>query len=291
MDSEITRSGAGELKISPAVKKDDRILPATHWLALFIIPFLVVAAVMLYFWPNQTDKTFAWTIKPPMTPMMLAAAYMGGIYFFVRTAMARRWHMVKVGFPPVTAFATLLSIATIIHWDRFNHTHISFFTWTALYFTTPFLVFAVWLRNRRHDSGQAAPGEVILPLVLRILIGAIGETVLLVSLLFFFSPQLMISIWPWMLTPLTARVMGAMFALPGIVGLGIGMERRWSSARIILESQAFSILMILIAAARARADFNPANIITWLFVACLAGLLFLIIMLYAGMEIYRAARG
>jgi hypothetical protein len=290
VDSQISKSNSEEYKISPAFTPDDGILPVTHWLALFIILFLIVAAVLLYVWPNQTDKTFAWTIKPSMTPMMLAAAYMGGIYFFVRTALAHRWHTIKVGFLPVTAFAGLLGIATILHWDRFNHSHISFITWTALYFTTPILVFAVWLRNRKLDSGRVLSGDVILPLVARILVGIIGGVTLLVSLFLFFSPQLMIGIWPWMLTPLTARVMGAMFALPGIVGLGIGMERRWSAAQIILESQAFSILMILIAAARAWADFNPTNIVTWLFLGGLAGLLILIICLYAGMEIYRGAR-
>ena len=52
-----------------------------------------------------------------------------------------------------------------------------------------------------------------------------------------------------MLTPLTARVVGAMFALPGVVGLGIALEPRWSAARILLEAHACSIAMILIAAA------------------------------------------
>src|SRR6266700_7376359 len=140
---------------SSGLTHDDRILPETRWLAALIIPFLVVAFIILYFWPNDTDKLFAWTIKPTMTPMMLAAAYFGGIYFFTRAILAKQWHLVKVGFLPVTAFASLLGIATILHWDRFNHSHISFYTWAALYFTTPFLVFAVWLRNRTTDPGTA----------------------------------------------------------------------------------------------------------------------------------------
>jgi hypothetical protein len=275
---------------SPPLTRDDVVLPETRWLALFIIPFLVAAASLLYIWPNNTDKTFAWTIKPSMTPMMLAAAYMGGIYFFARAARAQRWHTIQVGFLPVTAFASLLGLATILHWDRFNHSHISFFVWTALYFTTPFLVLAVWFRNRRHDPVRAAPGETILPLFFRLVIGAVGAVTLVVSLFLFLSPALMIDWWPWMLTPLTARVLGAMFALPGIVGLGIAAEPRWSGARIILESQAFSILMILIAAGRAWNDFNHANLVSWLFVGGLVGLWFLIAALYAGMEISRHTR-
>jgi len=262
----------------------DAVLPLTRWLALVIIPFLVVAAALLYIWPNNTDQTFAWAIKPSMTAMMLAAAYMGGIVFFVQVLRARSWHSIKVGFLPVTAFAGLLGIATILHWDRFNHSHISFFTWTALYFTTPFLVFGVWLRNRKFDAPKTTWNELLLPGTLRYILGAVGILTMLVSLGLFLFPQIMISAWPWTLTPLTARVLGAMFALPGMVGLGIALEPRWSAARIILQAQGFSILMILIAAARAWGNFNPSNPVTWLFLGGLAALLVLIIALYASME-------
>ncbi|HAT45901.1 MAG TPA: hypothetical protein DCS90_12445, partial [Ktedonobacter sp.] len=102
--------------------------------------------------------------------------------------------------------------------------------------------------------GTAESNETIIPQVIRLFIGVIGVITLAVSLLLFLQPALMIGLWPWMLTPLTARVVGAMFALPGVVGLGIALEQRWSAARIILEAQAFSILMILIAAVRAWSD-------------------------------------
>ncbi|MDQ6660469.1 MAG: hypothetical protein M3Z24_05835 [Chloroflexota bacterium] len=269
------------------VVRDDRILPETRWLAVLIIPFLVAASILLFVWPNDTDKLFAWTIKPAMTPMMLAAAYLGGIYFFTRAALAKRWHLVNLGFLPVIAFASLLGIATILHWDRFNHSHISFYTWATLYFTTPFLVLAVWLRNRTTDRGTIEPSELIIPPVIRLFIGIIGLITLVVSLLLFLQPDLMIRQWPWMLTPLTARVVGAMFALPGVVGLGIALEKRWSAARIILEAQAFSIVMILIATARAWGDFEQSNAITWLFVGGLSFLLVALAALYASIEIHR----
>src|SRR5437879_4609439 len=107
--------------------RNDRILPETRWLAVLIIPFLVAAFILLYFWPNDTDKLFAWTIKPAMTPMMLAAAYLGGIYFFTRVLLAKQWHLVKVGFFAVTAFASLLGLATVLQWHRFTHSPISLY--------------------------------------------------------------------------------------------------------------------------------------------------------------------
>lgn len=137
------------------------------------------------------------------------------------------------------------------------------------------------------DPSTAEPNEVIIPQGMRLFIGVIGVITLVVSLLLFLQPALMIRLWPWMLTPLTARVAGAMFALPGLVGLGIALEKRWSAARIILEAQAFSIVLILIAAARAWSDFEQSNLSTWLFVGGLSFLLVALAALYTGIELHR----
>ena len=264
--------------------RDDHIYRFTWLLAVIIIPFLIVAWIILYLLPTRSGELFAWPVKPPMTAMMLGAAYLGGVYFFVRVVFAKQWHTIKAGFLPVTLFASLLGIATLLHWDKFTHDHISFFTWAVLYFTTPFLVVGTWWFNRRTDPRTLDSGDVALPIWMRWLLGIAGAITLTISLSLFLFPQLMIGVWPWTLTPLTARVMGAMFALPGLVGLGIASDQRWSAARIILQAQAFSIALILIAAATSWSDFNPANIATWLFVGGLSTLLIGIIILYVIME-------
>ncbi len=146
--------------------------------------------------------------------------------------------------------------------------------------TTPFLVLATWLRNRSQDPGVLEPGNVMIPFVWRVGMGIVGAVTVLVSLLLFVQPELMIAAWPWQLTPLTARVLGAMFALPGLVGLGIALDSRWSAARLILQAQAFSILFILISAARAWGDFDRANPIAYGFTAGLALLLAAIVVFF-----------
>ncbi len=133
--------------------RDDRVLLATRWLSALIVPFLLAAFGVLYLLPDHTGELFAWNIQPRMTAMMLGEAYLAGAYFFVRAVLSPRWHWVAVGFLPVTTFATLMGISTILHWDRFNHGSFAFWTWVVLYFTTPFLVPAVWWRNRKTDPG------------------------------------------------------------------------------------------------------------------------------------------
>jgi hypothetical protein len=270
-----------------SVKRDDKIYRETKWLSAIIIPFLIAAFYILYLKPTETKALFAWEINPTMTAMMLGAIYIGGAYFFLRVLGAQRWHWIKIGFLPVTIFASLLGIATLLHWDRFTHGHISFITWAALYFTTPFLVVATWLRNRVTDPGTPDPDDVILPQVVRVAMSIIGVTSFLVSIALFLQPQLMIDVWPWTLTPLTARVVGAMFAL-GLTALGIGLEKRWSSVRLMLQAQFFMMVMVLTAAIRAWGEFDQTKPSTWIFITGLVIVILATISFYLFMERQRA---
>jgi hypothetical protein len=253
-------AGEGE-----SVAGDDVVLPATRALSAVIVPFLVVAFVVLYVFPRRTDRLFAWTITPPMTPMTLGAVYLGGAYFFVRAFRAAAWHTVKAGFVAVGTFASFMGVATVIHWDRFNHAHVAFWLWAGLYFTTPFLVWGVWAANRRRDS-RSRPEELLLPPVARLVIGATGAVAVLVGLFLFLLPGRAIDVWPWQLTPLTSRVLGAIFML-GIAALGVVTDARWSAARLMLQVEVFMLTLILVAAARAHADFDTSRVMTWLFLA------------------------
>jgi len=264
--------------------RDDRVLPETRWLSAIMIPFLVVAFGILYLLPDHTQELFAWTIRPRMTPMMLGAAYLGGAYFFVCAATFARWHWVKVGFLPVTTFATCMGIATLLHWNIFNHSHISFFAWAILYFTTPFLVLGAWLRNRHTDPGTPDDNDFIVPQSVRLVIGSIGLITLLISIFLFLRPELMIRVWPWKLTPLTARVMGGLFALTGVGEICIALDARWSAVRIALQSQMIGVAAIVVAIFVSWSNFDQANLFTWGFVG---GMFFLLIaspMLYLWLE-------
>src|SRR5947209_4556306 len=265
--------------------RSDRVFPETRWVSAIIVPFLVAAFVILYLFPDHTQELFAWGIQPHMSAMMLAAAYLGGAYFFVRAATSARWHWVKVGFLPVTTFAALMGIATILHWDRFNHGSPSFFAWVGLYFTTPFIVFLLWLRNRSADPGATdTSADHAVPNLVRLLIGLVGGLTVLTSIVLFLQPRFMISTWPWQLTPLTARVMGALFALTGVGELAIALDVRWSAVRIALQSQMIGVALIAIAIVFSWSNFHQANPLTWIFIASILFLLIASPLLYIWME-------
>ena len=234
--------------------RDDGVRPFTRVVGAAVLPFLAAAVVLLYILPTRTEQLFAWTILPPLTAMFLGAAYIGGIWFFVRVVAGRRWHRVKFGFPAVVVFAGLLAIATFVHWDRFHFGHISFYTWVTLYVVTPFLVAAAALVNWPADPGGFEERDYDVPFAPRAALALIGALALVCGLLMFVFPAALVDSWAWQLTPLTARVVGAILTLPGAVNLWLLVDSRWSAFRWIFQAELASLTFIVIAVVVARDD-------------------------------------
>ena len=285
LEGSVLPSGTGNRQMRREnLVRDDRVLLATRWLSAIIIPFLLAAFGVLYLLPEHTGELFAWNIQPRMTAMMLGEAYLAGAYFFVRAVFSARWHWVAVGFLPVTTFATLMGISTILYWGRFNHSSAAFWTWVVLYFATPFLVPAVWWLNRKTDPGTPDTRDLLVPASVRWVFGTLGVGTVLIGLLFFLQPDFMIGAWPWKLTLLTARVMGTMFALAGAGAICIALDARWSAVRIAFQSQMIALALVVLAIVFSWSNFRQANPLTWVFVA---GMLFLLVtspMFYLWME-------
>src|SRR6188472_2715863 len=252
--------------------RDDRVFRSTRLLGAVIVPFLVVAFALLYFFPDDTRHWFAWDVQPTITPQVMGAGYIAGAYFFFRVARERRWHRIQVGFLPVTAFTLFMAIGTFNHLDRFATTHVAFWIWVGLYVTTPVLVPLAWWRNRATDPGTPEPGEPALPRFVRPALLTVGGAQSLVALVLLLSPATMIEHWPWALTPLTAQTLGGWFALPGVTALMMALDGRRSAIRITLESQLIGLALILFGVARAWDDIDTSNPLAYALVAGLSGL-------------------
>src|SRR3954464_867653 len=254
------------------MERDDRVFATTRLLAMVIVPFLVVAFALLYFFPDDTRHWFAWDVQPTITPLVMGAGYIAGAYFFVRVAFETHWHRVHVGFLPVTAFTLFMAIGTFAHLDRFATEHVAFWIWVGLYVTTRVLAPLAWWRNRATDPGTPEPDEPALPRFVRPALLSAGAFQSAVALALLLSPSTMIEHWPWTLTPLTAQTLGGWFALPGVTALMMGLDGRWSAIRITLESQLIGLALILLATARAWEDVDTTNPLAYVFVAGIAGL-------------------
>jgi hypothetical protein len=261
------------------------VLPGTRVLAAVIVPFLVLAFAVLFPVPTDTRHLFAWQIRPTMSPMVLGAVYLGGAYFFARVVPAGQWHTVAGGFPPVAVFAGLMGITTVLHWDRFLHDNVAFWLWVALYFTTPVLVLATFLVNQREYL-PAGPDDLVLSPLAAGAVVAVGSASVVTGAFLYLFPARAIAIWPWHLTTLTARMLGAIFAL-GLAGLGAIRERRWSAARLLLQVAGLMLALIFAAGIRARAEFDTGRALTWILLVGFAGTALAGAGLYVRMETRR----
>lgn len=234
----------------------DRVLAPTRWAARIVIPVLVAAFVILYGFPQSTRALWAWTISPDMTAMAMGGGYLAGAWFFWRVATSSAWHEVGHGVLAVSFFASLLLVATLLHWDRFNHDHVSFWAWLALYVITPPLLPTLWWLNRRHDPRGPSPGERLLPRGLRAGLVAVGAFQGFVAVQLAVYPATANRWWPWQLTPLTSRTLAAFIAFPAVMFTCAAIDRRWSSFRIPFEVMTIGVVLYAVAALRAIGDFR-----------------------------------
>jgi hypothetical protein len=152
-------------------------------------------------------------------------------------------------------------IATFLHWEKFSHGRPAFTAWLVLYMITPFLVPAVWLFNRRTDPRRPQSGQGFVSKPFRIAARSVGIIVLACAAAAFLDTDLIIRIWPWSLTALTARVLAGWQAVIGVSLLSLASDPRWTAWRAFLESLFLAHVFIFIAAAMKPGDFkvSPFN--------------------------------
>lgn len=257
------------------------MLTATKVTALVIIPVLVAAFVILFFLPDRTDELWAWTMRPDMTPINMGAGYLGGAWFFTRVATNRHPGRVVGGLAAASVFTLLLGLGTFLHWDRFNHDHVSFWAWLFLYVVSPVLLPVLAVANRRagladHDE-PADQAEI--PGWARTFLAVAGAASVLGALVTFAVPRLAVDSWPWPLTPLTARSLSAYVAFTGLFLLTPLIDRRWTSVRIGVEAVTVGLVMTGIGALRARNDFTGPRPSVVGFAAALVALLAVLVIL------------
>jgi surface polysaccharide O-acyltransferase-like enzyme len=111
----------------------------------------------------------------------------------------------------------------------------------------------------------------------------VAAVLLVEAAVFFISPQTAIDLWPWTLTPLTARVIASFTAQVGIGALLLSLDRRWSAWRLIVQTFFVATALLLVGAVRAWDDFDTGNVMTYLYVGCLVASDVALVLLYRSM--------
>jgi hypothetical protein len=187
--------------------------PGLRWFFGVSAGLAGVAGLELFVGASDTDRFFSWTIAPPLTAAFMGAAYWAAMVLLAWAARQRSWAGARTALPAVFTIAVLLLIATVIHLDRFHHDLFGRF-WELVYvIVVPLLVYLVWSQVRR--AAPVGPADRPLPWWLRAVLCLQALVMLALGAALFVAPVGASSLWPWELTPLTGRAVGAF-----LVGFG-----------------------------------------------------------------------
>ncbi|MDQ3660648.1 MAG: hypothetical protein M3454_06230 [Actinomycetota bacterium] len=205
------------------------------WVAGFLV---LLAGSTLFIFTEQTESWFAWTIDLPLTAAFLGAGYWASVAFEWLAARERAWIYARISVPSVFVFTFLTLIATLIHLELF-HLGSSFpsgtqaiaWAWIAIYASVPVAMAWLWVTQSRaqgKDPAKTAP----LPGAIRTMLVIHGAMMLPLGAYLFLAPERALSLWPWALTPLTGRAVGAWVFSVGITAAQAARENDLERIRV-----------------------------------------------------------
>jgi hypothetical protein len=247
------------------MKRSSRILFAAACV------LVLAAGFSLFVLSEQTDRFFAWTIDPPITAAFMGAAYFSAAVLQFGASRETSWSRAGAILPGIIVFTLMTLAATLIHIDRFHMDSPIAWTWLFVYLAFPPFGIAVLLNQGVWvERGRS----VVHPLsgASRVLIAAQAIPLTIFGLLLFAIPATTLTFWPWTLTPLTARAIGAW-----LVGMGITAALEYfrndeTLSRLLSAGKLVLVALIALAVLRYSADVQWGEVPAWLF-ALVLGLL------------------
>ena len=170
----------------------------------------LIAGVLLFAGADDTDEWFSWTIQPPLSAAALGAYYWGACALLAAASRSPSWAGARPVVLPVLVIAMVLLVITLVHLDKFDLESLFGVFWLCAYIVAPPLL-AAGIALERAASGPRAAAAVgrRLPGALRAALAAEAALLLFASALMLLAPGTAAELWPWALTPLTSRALGA----------------------------------------------------------------------------------
>jgi len=233
--------------------RPDRLERSTRILLVAFVCLTLVATNQLFVLARRTATLFSWTIQPPLSAAFLGASYAAGCVLSVLALRSRSWRDARTPLVTVLVFAVLTLAATLLHLDRF-HFHApglaavgAAWVWLVVYLVVPVALLVVVVRQARvaHPARGAATPRTrrTLPRWLVGLLGLQGVVLGASAVALFLVPPATAHLWPWMLTPLTARMIAAWLAALAVAAL-LSL-REGDVARVRIPAFAYVVFGVL----------------------------------------------
>jgi hypothetical protein len=238
----------------PAMPEEraDRVLPLTRLALVLGLLLAVVAGVQLFLLSHRTAEFFAWTVGAPVTAAFLGAGYWSTLPSLALALRMKQWLEVRVLLVAVLVFCLFVAFATLAHLNLFHLSSAGLvargaaWAWLIVYFGLPWLiVVALVLQERMGGAPDSDPAQPM-PGWVRAWLVVIGLILTLLGLTMTLAPSSVAAFWPWPLTPLTGRAIGAWWLILATCawwGVRVGDWRQVRSAMPFLI--AFFLLQIL----------------------------------------------
>jgi uncharacterized membrane protein len=222
------------------------ILPATRMLLTVFGALTALAFLALFVMAAHTDRYFAWTITPPATAAFLGGAYAAGCVGVVLGLRSNRWLGIRVPYVGILVFTLVTLLATLRHLDRFHFdtpgavARFAAWLWLVIYVLIPVAMVTMLVRQERRTG---VPQHERRPPLVQLLVGVQSVVLLAVGATLFAAPAWARLLWPWPLTPLTARMVAAW-----LIGFGIAIAlglRQTDRAEPGIAAAAYAALAVL----------------------------------------------
>lgn len=202
-----------------------RLLPGTRVLLAAFAGLTLLAFAALFVLAPNTANTFAWTIEPPLAAAFLGAGYAAGSVLVLLSLRQSAWANVRLPFLTILVFVVLTLVATLLHLPKLHFDHAfdalgvvakaAAWFWLAVYVVVPVAMLVLLVRQERAP-GEDPPARHPVPGLLRVALAVESAALVVVGALLFLEPADATSVWPWSLTPFTARVTGAWLIAFGV---------------------------------------------------------------------------
>jgi hypothetical protein len=224
----------------------------------------LIAGTQLTFLTEHTDDYFFWTIDSPVTAAFLGATFWSAAVLALIASRQELWIRARLAVPAVGLVSTLLLVATLQHFDRFDHLISPI--WVEVYVFLPPVIVLLLAQQLAVPGFDPSP-ERSLPVALRLVLAVQAVVMLVVGTVLLVAPEVDSPLWPWELTPLTSKAVGTW-----LVGIGATAAYiAWHDDREDVPRSALAYLVLggvaLAGLVRYSGDVDFGGVDAWAYVA------------------------
>lgn len=227
------------------------VATAMRFILLLASGLVFVAGVQLFVLTEHTDRFFAWEIGFPLSAAFLGAGYWAACILELFSSREERWVNARPAVPAVWLFTTLTAIATVVHFDIFDTGNVFAWAWIVIYFTVP-IALGLALVVQLRTPGVDPPRRQHLPQWLRGVLAVLVVSMFSIGGGLFLAPTTFERVWPWELTPLLGRAIGAWLIGAGTLKLQVIWENDWRRSRVSFLTLLAWGLLLFVAVGRYR---------------------------------------